>query len=422
MKTYNFNIYIRLIGWISAICLFGLTFNSCRGDIDFKPKNTEDILSMNARLDASKEKHEIELFYSGVHSIKKVKNGKVKLYVNDQVADEIDYAAIIYNAHTDSYDGTEENKTLHAKFKTGDHVKIEATVNGKTISAEGVIPSVPTIEEVTNSGEGSCKFNWDTYICDKFTLKLNDTDQSKNFYRASSTISLNNFNINEEYEEKVKNYLNEHRLIGDQAYEQCVELFKGKKKEEYLKEEPSKSIVVELSNFNPRFHEVGLISDDPVIRDKVNEQIGQDIMGYFPNFYNLFSDNMFNGSIYNLKLCIPKEVTKDALNNWRTWDKHSEYEGKVIPFMIEYNVNYAITSMDEDTFRYYKVLNIMSSEDYDDEDVFVEPIVQPSNVKDGYGFVMFCNSISYPMPKKFVLATATFSRHVLYKYPDDLLN
>ena len=99
----------------------------------------------------------------------------------------------------------------------------------------------------------------------------------------------------------------------------------------------------------------------------------------FPNIknkYNIFTDNRFSNSNVTLKVYTQRyeNILPDEIFNqiYRTG-----------------SISIQILSITEAEYRYLKALNCLNSDDYDD--ILMEPISIPSNVKGGLGFVGICS-------------------------------
>ena len=92
---------------------------------------------------------------------------------------------------------------------------------------------------------------------------------------------------------------------------------------------------------------------------------------YIENKYNVFTDGRFSGSTCTLK------VYTQLYNN--------DYSGLYNVTRRSKSITVRLLSISEAEFRYLKALNYLESDNY--EEALMEPVIIPSNVKGGLGFV-----------------------------------
>ena len=101
-----------------------------------------------------------------------------------------------------------------------------------------------------------------------------------------------------------------------------------------------------------------------------------DVMGnYIENRYNVFNDNRFSGTSYDLR------VYTDLMEHWYPSDFPGTYTNNT-------TITVRLYSLTETGYRYLRTLNTLESDNYDT--TLMEPAIIPGNVQGGLGIVDAC--------------------------------
>ena len=123
-------------------------------------------------------------------------------------------------------------------------------------------------------------------------------------------------------------------------------------------------------------NKTSLVNREDVILTDGRPMTGDEEENFFlPNIenkFNVFSDRLFAGSSHTLK------VYTATLDDFTTGIVHDVKR-------VEHKAVVRLLSLNEEEYRYLKALNCLDSDDYDTS--LMEPVVIPSNVKGGLGFV-----------------------------------
>lgn len=334
MKTIHLIIY----------SIFLLSATSCENEIPYTPPFTEPQLIMNALLDAGEPENYIYLNLSGVEGLSHVEKAAVTLYVNGQFAETaeelpalkpIGSLDMVYDPNAPLNNLPEIAKRKKFRITTalnpGDNIRIEAVAeDGKYRTAAEVTVPQPVSSIGVDTGRTKLKYydTWDTYR--QFKITLHDRPGEKNYYRLD-----------------IRHDVTTHGL-----YNNHTDTVIHNRETELINRED-----IVLTDGNP----------------SSNDNEDDDFFGtYIVNKYNVFTDSHFRDATYTLKVYTP------LYNNYQAGNIYQVSR-------ISRAITVRLLSISEAEYRYLKALNYLESDNYDE--TLMEPVIIPSNVKGGLGFV-----------------------------------
>lgn len=332
MKSINVILYLIIY----------VIFSSCENEIPFNLKNKEPQLIMNALLDAGEAENFVYLNLSGMTEISHVEQAKVSLYINGKFAETPEELPPL--KPSGSLDMIPDNPLnflpeiakrkkyrITTALHPGDKVHLEAEAeNGKYhVSTDVTIPyPVKSIQVDTCITDAKKNNSWYTYR--QFKVSLQDRPDEKNYYRLDIRHELTVHGIT---------YGGKDTIIIDREYE--------------------------------------IINREDIVLTDGKPQNGNEdeddlFDTYIENKYNVFTDSRFTNASHTLKVYA------------RLYDYFSSmYIEKVLS--IKKTATIRLLSITELEYRYFKALNTLESDNY--EEILMEPIIIPNNVKGGLGFV-----------------------------------
>lgn len=313
-----------------------LSFTSCENEIPYHSPLHTPKLVMNALLEAGVEENFVYLNLSGANQISHVDEAVVRLYVNDQVvetAEELPPLRPYGNAPDAELPEIAKRKKfrLKTKLSPGDHLRLEAVAEGGHYRAEAdvTVPrpldglQVDTAEVMLKDGSSGFK------LCRRYLVSLNDRAGEQNYYRLDIRREL--------------------KVYGSS--------FTGNDTVVYV-------------------NRTGLINREDIVLTDGRPLTGDEADNLFlPNIenkFNVFTDRLFADGSYTLK------VYTEAWDNFTT-------SAVAVVKRVERKSFVWLLTLTEEEYRYLKALNCLDSDDYDT--TLMEPVVVPSNVKGGLGFV-----------------------------------
>lgn len=330
---------MHLIIYIGII----LFSTSCENEIPYTPAHSEPQLIMNALLDAGEPENYVYLNLSGTHGLSHVEEATVNLYVNGKLVEKaeelpplkpIGSLDVVYdpNAPLNNLPEIAKRKKFRitTPLKAGEQICLEAIAeNGKYhTTAEVTVPHpVSSIQIDTCLIPIRVYSGWEPHR--QFKITLQDRPNEKNYYRLDI---WNDIAVHGQYDSRIDTvlYARETSIINRED----VILTDGK---------PSSS------------------EDDE-----------DDLFGsYIENKYNVFADDRFSDATCTLK------VYTQLYHDYNLWLYNVTRRSK--------SITVRLLSISEAEFRYLKALNTLESGNY--EEALMEPVMIPSNVKGGLGFV-----------------------------------
>lgn len=325
---------------LSALIAGGVS--SCENEIPYTPGMKEPQLIMNALLDAGETENFVYLNLSGTESLGHVSDATVTLSVNGKVVETLEELPPLKPIGSLDHDadnplnflpeiGKRKKFRMRTSLRPGDAVRLEATAEkGKYhVSAETTVPRpVDAIRVDTAHISVKDYGGWNTYR--QFKISLQDRPGEKNYYRL------------------------------DIWHDMTV----------YGRDFAGNDTVVHI-------HNTALVNRKDIILTDGNpmnsDDDDNDLFGtYIENKYNVFTDSRFADASCTLKVYT---------------DLYNDYGSLYIYDIIRYSrtITVRLLSISEAEYRYLKALNCLESDNY--EDTLMEPVIIPSNVANGLGFV-----------------------------------
>lgn len=354
MKAIHLIIYSTLLLGVSA----------CENEIPYTMGSGEPKLIMNALLDAGEPENYVYLNLSGVEGISHVEQAAVTLYVNGQLAETaeelpplkpIGSLDMVYdpNAPLNNLPAIAKRKKFRitTALHPGDDIRLEAVAEGGKyhVTAEVTVPQpVPPVRVDTSTTQLRDYNGWDPYR--EYKVTMQDLPGGKNYYRLDIRRDISTYGLYDNQRDTVI-----HTRITDLINREDIVLTDG----------------------NPSSNE-----------DEENDIFGT----YIANKYNVFTDSRFSDGSCTLKVY--------------TWLNESYMPPNVYLYQVS-RVSRVVTvrllSISEAEYRYLKALNYLESDNY--EDALMEPVIIPSNVEGGLGFV----------------GISSEARHVM-EFPDEIFD
>ncbi|MDR2921268.1 MAG: DUF4249 domain-containing protein [Tannerella sp.] len=335
---------------MKTTCLFIIlsavfVFSACENEIPLKVKNNSPKMILNALFEVERDTNYISLGLTGLDYVDLIDNAKIKIYVNNELKDEINKVSLLNYYYND----LKVYKTT-LKFSPGDLVRIEAeTPDGKYHAwAEDIVPELIGIENIDTTTYVE-KDIWGEYAHLRIRTTFTDNPGKKNYYRLAIT--------------EHKTY---HGL----------------------------SIITEMDSVVVDEYPVELnIREDIVLNDG---RPPLDNSSYplpeTKNQMNIFDDSRLNGS-YTLNVSF-------RLDSWFSSPWNVEIK------QLSRRIKVRLISITEAEFYYLRALNLYVSDNYDD--ILSQPIRYPSNVHGGIGIfgISFGTSQTIQLPDYILMENA----------------
>jgi len=330
---------------LHLIIYISITFfyTSCENEIPYTPANSEPQLIMNALLDAGEPENYVYLSLSGIHGISHVKEATVNLYINGQLAEKaeelpplkpIGSLDMVYNPDAPLNNLPEIAKRKKFRISTGltpgNNIRLEAIAeNGQYhATADLTVPHpVNPIQVDTCLAKLRVWNGWAVYR--QFKISMQDRTGEKNYYRLDIRHDIKTYGL---YDSRIDTII--HTRETDLVNREDIILTDG-----------------------------NLSSTD----DDEDDFFGS----YIENKYNIFTDGRFQNGTCTLK------VYTQLYKNYDPGLYHITRRSK--------KVTVRLLSISEAEFRYLKALNLLESDNY--EEALMEPVMIPTNVQGGLGFV-----------------------------------
>ena len=264
-----------------------------------------------------------------------IDDANVVLYVNGEEKETLEATAINYAGSDDYYVGSANLPDTEYRAKTiatpGNVYKLVVThPDYKTASCETIIPEVVSISGITATTE----YIQEEYSTDKvlkFKLKFKDPADEKNYYRLTLKYTTGTW----------------------QSYN-------------YEDPEDTSGIIYVQHNV-PGY---GFSTEDPVLNP--DEDANDFLFDSPSNEYNLFNDDLINGTEYELKFSL-------YVDSYYNYDNNQEPVSHVGEF---YRVTLNLSSLTREAYLYIKSA---ATQLYYGIDIFSEPTQVFSNVENGTG-------------------------------------
>ena len=331
MKMDKQMVYLLVAGivWV-------LSFTSCENEIPYNPSLHVPQLVMNALLEAGEEENFVYLSLSGANNISHVDEAVVTLYVNGravEVAEELPPIQPFGNAPDTELPEIAKRKKfrLKTRFSPGDCLRLEAVAEGGRYRAKAsVVVPQPLDGLRVDTATVMLRYRYDSWKpCRRYLVSIDDRSGELNYYRLDIRRELKIYG---------------RSFVGNDT--------------------------VDFVN------KTSLVNREDVVLTDGRPMTGDEEDNFFlPNMenkFNIFSDRLFAGSSHTLK------VYTETLDDFTTSVVHDVKR-------VEHKAVVRLLSLNEEEYRYLKALNCLDSDDYDTS--LMEPVVIPSNVKGGLGFV-----------------------------------
>lgn len=310
------------------LLMIAVSLFSCENEIPYNIKDPSPKLTMNGFLNTDSTQNYIYLNYTGKFYPEDVTQATVEVYINGELKETAREAEPL------EFGDTQKRYVITSKFKPGDRVKIEARTEDDKhhVWVEESVPHPVDILSVDTINIPLKDNDYRSYYKKlRLNIKFQDRPNEKNFYR----ITL-----------------------------QKKTVVTGKDNDEYERKN-------EISTY-------GLWSwDDIALTDGIpasNEELENDLFERIANVYGVFDDSRFTDKEYTL--------------NIQAWiDSYFNDFGMRIPETIQTDLVIRLYSITKIEYEYFKVLNYLKSDVYDE--FLNDPVKIPSNVHGGVGVVCF---------------------------------
>lgn len=307
---------------------------SCENEISYTKPHKEPRLILNALLDAGAETNSIFLHLSGLYHADEVRDGEVKVYVNDEYRE-----TCVGEVFEDDYFRPFAYR-MTTYLKPGDKVRLEATTkSGKYRAwAESVIPMPTKVVQVDTATVWLKEYYQDSDLTEFLNMKITmkDDAQARNYYRLV-------------LEQNLQIHLRADEIGLDTIYTMRAYDYIG-------------------------WEDVALTDGQP--SSLVDMETDLSLLTPVHNLHGIFDDSYFTGDQYVLNVNVRKAID---------YYPYFIYDADVTVVSESLSVKIRILSITAEEFYYLRALNYYDSDFY--SEVFSEPISLPSNVQIGLGIV-----------------------------------
>ena len=318
--------------------LLSTFISSCENEIPFNKEANPPKLIMNALINADSTKNVLYLNKSGQNVISHVTDASVEIRVNDALVETPEALPMPEGEFT----SLQKRFLITTKFHPGDKVRIDA-MTGDSVHhawAEVIVPQPPMpIVRV-----------------DTATVPVNEYD---NYY-------TNRLRYRITFSDRTDNTRNYYRLVLDRRNTIYATIFSPELKDTILTSQ----------NFRM------LSREDVVLTDGHPSMSGNDndLFEQAENIYGVFDNSRFAGQSYTMT------VYATSYEEWPDLFPPHTVKRKISDCHVR------LLSINETDFLYFKALNLIDSDVYDE--TIMEPIVFASNVHGGLGIVSISTETS----------------------------
>lgn len=318
--------------------LLPILLGGCENEIPFNMEANPPKLIMNALINADSTNNVLFLNLTGRNAVSDVTDADVEVRVNDVLVETPEALPAYVNGDIISH---QKRFPITTKFNPGDRVRIDAITRDGIHHAwaEVMVPPPPLpIERV-----------------DTATVLVNEYD---NYYikRLRYRITFSDRPGGSHY----------YRLILDRISHTYATIYSPE----------IKDTVIVSRNFRMLTREDVVLTDGhPSMTGNDNEMFEQ-----AENIYGVFDNSRFAGQSYTMTVYPP------AYDPWPALNVPHDITRKVTECYVR------LLSINETDFRYYKALNLIDSDVYDE--LIMEPIVFASNVHGGLGIISISTETS----------------------------
>ncbi len=321
--------YLALIIYTSLLPVI-----SCVNELPYNPGETEPQLIMNALLQADTNENYVYLLLSGTNQVGHVNEGSVTLYVNGvktETAEEIKSNEAEWEGKYIPSIMRRKKFRLSTLLKPGDTVLLEAVAeHGKyRATAEVKVPE-PVAPPRVETSTALLRTNNTLSNHRLFRITLQDFPDEENYYRLEI---LHKITIRTQIDGHEEVYVTERN---------------------------------ELIN-----REDVILTDGHPLTG--NEDVDEGLTPQIANKYNIFPDDRFRNEAATLKVYTP------------LYNDEGEYYPESGTIHQNVTATVRITSISKEQYKYFRALNTLESDDYDE--TLMEPVAIPDNVTGGIGLV-----------------------------------
>lgn len=350
---------LHLIIYDRAALLCGIILSllplatSCEHEIPYNVESKEPVLILNALLHTGEEEDYVVLHLGEATDVGRLEEATLTCYVNGRKTETLqpltDKEAYgdpeSYPPYLRDYISQylrHKLFRLHTPLQPGDHIRLEATAEGGKYhaAAEATAPQPATLLQVDTCAAYLHEANGKS-LYRRYDISLQDRPGEKNFYRLA---------IDNDY----------HYRYSRKKYQE------------------DGSYVWQDTIVTQR-HSQLINREDVILTDGQPQSYDDEENGLFPtikNSYNIFTDSRFPNSSATLKVYTEYKATSYA-GNIILSDYQHVYR--------QHTITVHLFSLTETEYRYFKALNCLQDGNYDES--LMEPIIFPSNVEGGLGFV-----------------------------------
>lgn len=323
---------------ILLLPLLPIFLGGCENEIPFNMEANPPKLIMNALINADSTNNVLYLNLTGQNSVSNVTDAAVEVRVNDVLVERPEALPAYVDGESISH---QKRFPITTKFNPGDRVRIDAATGGGTHHAwaEVMVPQPPLPIERVDTATVPVNVH-DNYYSNRLRYRITFSD------RPGGT--------------------HYYRFILDRISHVYATLYTPE----------IKDTVIVNRNFRMLSREDVVLTDGhPSMTGNDNEMFDQ-----AENIYGVFDNSRFAGQSYTMTVYPP------AYDPWPALTVPHDITRKVTECYVR------LLSINETDFRYYKALNLIDSDVYDE--LIMEPIVFASNVQGGLGIVSISTETS----------------------------
>lgn len=311
---------------------------SCENEIPFDWEANPPRLVMNALINADSTNNVLYLNRTGQNVITDVTEARVEVRVNDALVETPEALPIDTEGNFISF---QKRFLLTTKFNPGDKVRIDAIAGdgAQHAWAEVTVPQPPL--PIVRVDTATVSVNeYDNYYTDRLRYRITITDRPGGVHY--------------------------YRLVLDRISYLYAHIYS----------QPARDTVVVSRNFQMLSREDVVLTDGhPSFSANDNDMLEQ-----AENIYGVFDNSRFAGQSYTMT------VYPNSGDTWPYLFPSHDVIRRVRDCYIR------LLSISETDYRYYKALNLIDSDVYDE--TIMEPIVFASNVQGGLGIVSISTETS----------------------------
>lgn len=357
---------MKAMHYILCTILLGALLAACETELPYTPKelpytqgSQDTLLVMNALLDANETENLVHLSLSSVHRTRPVTQATVTLYINGrqaEVAEEV-------SGEEEGTSSLSKAFRLGSRLQPGDHLRLEAVAEEGRYRATGETTVPHPLESIRVDTFPARVKQYGSYSpARRFQVTVHDPAGTDNYYRLGIGY------------DHLFTYTDPEGNVIDIPMHEVADIFNQED--------------VVLTDGRPG-------STDPD---------DNDVMGnYIENRYNVFTDNRFAGTSYNLRV-----YTLRMEDYYVSDDVQGSYTSRSTAVVRLYSLNAT-------GYQYLRTLNTLESDNYDT--TLMEPAIIPSNVTGGLGLVDACAAVEVRIPLPVRVSDGIYTRTPAHSIP-----